>query len=97
MIVVNRGKLTELSKKYPESRSSVESLLKEIETSEWTCSQDVKSRYPKAHIIGGKCIVFEIGGNKYRVVVKINYEKRIVSVDWSGKHSEYDKLVLKGK
>lgn len=87
----------ELSQKYPESKSSVSSLLKEIESADRTSSQDVKSRYPKAHVIGGKCIVFEVCGNKYRVVVKINYEKKIVSVDWSGKHSEYDKLVLKGK
>ena len=44
------------------------------------------------HILSDNRIVFNIKGNNYRLVVKINYEYRIVWIRFIGTHAEYDKI-----
>ena len=52
----------------------------------------VKARYPSASIVAGNRVVFNIKGNDYRLVVKINYEYRMVYVRFVGTHAEYDSV-----
>jgi mRNA interferase HigB len=56
----------------------------------WHGFHDVKATYANASIVGN-CIVFNIGGNKYRLVVKINYLTHNVFVRAVLTHEEYDK------
>ncbi|MBX3432542.1 MAG: type II toxin-antitoxin system HigB family toxin [Pirellulales bacterium] len=56
---------------------------------DWTCFADVKKAYGSADLVG-KCVVFNIAGNKYRLVVKIEYKKRFVFVKKVMTHEEYD-------
>ena len=49
-------------------------------------------RYPAASIVGTDRAVFRIKGNSYRLVVRINYQKRIVYVRFVGTHAEYDRV-----
>ena len=50
----------------------------------------VKVKYGNASIVGGNRVVFNIKGNDYRLVVKINYRHRVVYVRFVGTHVEYD-------
>ena len=50
----------------------------------------VKARYRSASIVAGNRVVFNIKGNAYRLVVKINYGYRLVYVRFVGTHAEYD-------
>jgi mRNA interferase HigB len=45
-----------------------------------------------ASILGGGRVVFNIRGNRYRLIVDINYAIGIVRVRWIGTHTEYDKI-----
>ncbi len=58
----------------------------------WQSPNDIKRDYPSASIVGGNRIVFNIGGNKYRLVVKVQYAFGIVYVRFIGKHSDYDRI-----
>lgn len=49
-------------------------------------------RYPAASIVGADRAVFRIKGNRYRLLVRINYQKRIVYVRLVGTHAEYDRV-----
>jgi len=97
--LVNRHLLIEFINKHSDCRSSIASLINEFENSNWASSQDIKLTYPKASIIGGKCVVFNIKGNKYRLVAKINYSLNkkagVIKIMWAGTHKEYDKLDLR--
>ena len=67
----------------------------EAEAATWTSPMDVKARYPKASIVGNDRVVFNIKGNEYRLVVRINYQGRVVKVRFIGTHAEYDQIDAK--
>jgi len=57
----------------------------------WASFQDVRDRYPTADRVGDR-YVFNIAGNRYRLIVKINFAAGVVSIRWFGTHAEYDKI-----
>ncbi|MCY3873063.1 MAG: type II toxin-antitoxin system HigB family toxin [Rhodobacteraceae bacterium] len=59
---------------------------------DWSSPSDVKAAYRTASVVGNHRVVFDIGGNKYRLVVRIDYEHRIVFVRFVGTHAEYDRI-----
>ena len=58
---------------------------------DWSGFADVRRDYSSADAIGNK-LIFNIGGNKYRLIVRISYPYRDVRVKWIGTHAEYDRL-----
>lgn len=92
MRIVKRSTL----KEYWEEHKDVEEPLKawffEAEHAEWKSSHDVTQHYRTADPIPGNRVVFNIKGNKYRLVVKIHYNTGIVYIRFIGTHAEYDKI-----
>ena len=60
--------------------------------SNWKTPNDVKQTYVNASILKNGRIVFNIKGNSYRLIVKINFEKQWAFIRFIGTHSEYDKI-----
>lgn len=52
----------------------------------------MKSRYPSASIIPGNRVVFNIRGNRYRLVAEVDYRRRALSIRFVGTHAEYDRI-----
>lgn len=79
-----------------ESHSDSEDALKawffETETARWKSPTDIKKKYPHASILPDNRVVFNIKGNDYRLIVKINYNYGQVFIRFVGTHSEYDKI-----
>jgi mRNA interferase HigB len=61
----------------------------------WKTTNDIKKEYPSASFIEGNRVVFNIKGNKYRLVVRINYKYGIVWIRFIGTHASYDKIDAK--
>ena len=59
---------------------------------DWSSPADVKSTYARASIVGRDRVVFDIGGNRYRLVVRFDYRHRIGFVRFVGTHAEYDRI-----
>lgn len=59
---------------------------------DWASPADVKAEFRNASILRDGRVVFNIAGNKYRVVVWINYAYRVVYVRFIGTHAEYDEI-----
>jgi mRNA interferase HigB len=57
----------------------------------WTSFQDIRRRYPKTDKVGER-YVFDIGGNRFRLIVKVNFVAGVVAVRWFGTHAEYDRI-----
>jgi mRNA interferase HigB len=60
-------------------------------TTVWASFQDVRAFYPSADKVGDH-YVFDIGGNRFRLIAKINFAAGVVVVRWFGTHAEYDKI-----
>lgn len=60
---------------------------------EWSSPQDVKEMYGKTvDFVGDNRVIFDIGGNKYRLVVHVSYKFRRVLIKFVGTHAEYDRI-----
>ena len=77
-------------------RNDAEGALKawfaEARLAAWTSPQDVKNLYANASIVANNRVVFNIKGNKYRLIVAIAYQMQYVYVKFIGTHAEYDKV-----
>lgn len=65
---------------------------REAREAEWTTPHDVTGTYRRARIIANNRVVFNVAGNKYRLVAGINYGLGIVYVRFIGTHAEYDRI-----
>ena len=65
---------------------------REVVKADWDTPAKIHDRYPNASILGDSRVVFNIKGNAYRVVVKINYPGRIVYLRYVGTHADYDRV-----
>lgn len=63
-----------------------------VAQADWASPADVKEAYGDASILKNSRVVFNIGGNKYRMAVLINYPYRIVYIRFLGTHGEYDAI-----
>ena len=77
---------------YTDSEVSLRAWYAEAREAEWKNPGEVKEKYRSASIPGNNRIVFNIKGNKYRLVVAVRYEFGIVYVRFVGTHEEYDKI-----
>lgn len=59
---------------------------------DWSSLADVKQHFRNASILKDGRVVFNIAGNKYRLVVWINYAYRVVYIRFIGTHAQYDKI-----
>ncbi len=92
MRVIARKPLVQFSSVHPDARASLEAWYQEAKSAIWTSSADIKAHYRSASIINNCRVVFNICGNKYRLVVQINYPARAVYVRFIGTHKEYDRI-----
>ena len=63
-----------------------------IKAANWITPNELKAQFRNASIIGDNRVLFNIAGNKYRLIVKIHYNTGIVYVRFIGTHKEYDKI-----
>jgi len=92
MRIISRKTLISFYERYPDSKSSLESWYHEAKRAKWNEPADVKAHYSSASIVGNSRVVFNISGNKYRLVVKIVYATGVIYIRFIGTHKEYDKI-----
>jgi mRNA interferase HigB len=62
------------------------------EKARWKTPQDVKKAHPKASILKGGRVVFNIKANDYRLIALVQYENGVMMIRFFGSHEEYDKI-----
>ena len=62
------------------------------ESAQWKTPQDVKKAHPKASILKGGRVVFNIKANDYRLIAVVQYENGVLMIRFFGSHEEYDKI-----
>jgi mRNA interferase HigB len=76
-------------------KAAIDAWFDEVKKADWSTTADVRRRYASASVVSADRIVFNIKGNDYRLVVSVDFEKRIVWVKWIGTHAEYDRIDVK--
>lgn len=77
---------------YADAEGPLRSWYADARRATWQKPADVKARYANASILQGRRVVFNMGGNKYRLVVQINYAYQIIYVRFVGTHAQYDRI-----
>lgn len=91
MKVYAQGLLTRFSHKHANAGEALDAWLVVIERSTWRTPQEIKEHYPSADFLANNRVIFNIKGNHFRLVVKINYRAGTALIEWIGTHAEYDK------
>lgn len=92
MRVIALRTLKEYGERVPEASAALHAWYHESVKAEWKKPTDIKEKYRSASILKGGRVVFNIAGNKWRLIVAINYERQIVFIKFIGTHAEYDKI-----
>jgi len=95
MRVISRRPLCEFWAKHPDARVALQAWYAETKNAIWKTPQDIKNRYGSASFPGNDRVVFNICGNKYRLIVLIRYAFEVVYIRFIGTHTEYDKIDAK--
>ena len=90
MHVISGKKLRAFWELHPDAKSPLVAWLREAEHAEWESFADVRDRFPNADQVG-KFTVFNIGGNKYRLIAVIHFNRGKVYVRHVLTHADYDK------
>jgi len=92
MRVIALRALLEFWQRHPDAEHALKAWYGEAKHGTWTGPADVKRKYGSASIIGSQRVVFNICGNKYRLIAAINYDAGIVFIKFIGTHAEYDNI-----
>lgn len=76
----------------PETEEQLKSWYQETSKGNWPNPNFVKNEFPNSRLIPSNRVIFNIKGNKYRLVVRVNYKYQMVYVRFIGTHEEYDKI-----
>lgn len=87
-----KSTLREFWEKYPDSEQYLKTWYDTAKNSDWKNPNEVKQSYSNASILKDCRIVFNIKGNRYRLIAKFNFEKQWVFIRFIGTHPEYDRI-----
>lgn len=92
MRIISRKILRDFWDKHPDCEQQLKAWYQETCSAEWKSPNEIKKEYPSASLLAENRVVFNIKGNSYRLIVKINYEYQMIWIRFIGTHAEYDKI-----
>lgn len=92
MRVIAKRTLREFWEKHRDCEQQLKSWFREAEQAEWNNPNEILAEYPNARIIENNRAIINIKGNRYRLIIKINFKFGMVWIRFIGTHAEYDKI-----
>jgi mRNA interferase HigB len=90
--IITRKTLLDYCQKYPLASNALQEWYHELIRCDFSNFNELKIKYGNASLVSDDRVVFNIMGNKYRLVVRIVFRFRVIQVKWFGTHSEYDTI-----
>lgn len=95
MVIISKTILAEFGVKHGDSVEALNKWYDETKQADWNSLADIKKMYKSVDYVGNDRYVFNIKGNKYRLVVMIFFSIRTIYIRFIGTHAEYDKIDCK--
>jgi len=92
MRVIAKRTLRLFWERHPDAKGSIEAWHAEVMKAAWKTPQQVKAQFGSASILKAGRVVFNVSGNKYRLVVAIDYARQACFVKFLGTHEQYDSI-----
>jgi mRNA interferase HigB len=90
--IINRKTLLEYCKKYPQAAVALQEWYYELFRAKFKNFNELKKIYGNASLVGDDRVIFNIVGNKYRLVVRIVFSFKVIQIKWFGTHKEYNQI-----
>jgi mRNA interferase HigB len=92
MRIIARSVLVAFWEKHPETKAPLERWYRLTKASRWDSTNEIQSAAPKAKVLNGERVRFEVAGGNYRLVVAFDFRRQIAFVKFIGTHAEYDAI-----
>ena len=92
MRIISKKALKDFWISHPDSEQPLKAWHAKTKLAKWKTSSDIKKDYRNASFIANNRVIFNLKGNKYRLVVAINYAFSIVYIRFVGTHKDYDNI-----
>lgn len=90
--IVAKRTLREFWEKHQDAEQYLKTWYETAKSSNWNFPNEVKQTYANASILKDSRVVFNIKGNSYRLIVKLNYERQWTFMRFVGTYAEYDQI-----
>ncbi|MFM7431164.1 MAG: type II toxin-antitoxin system HigB family toxin [Flammeovirgaceae bacterium] len=95
MNVIKRQTLLEFSDKHADARVTLNTWFSACKKADWKSYNELQKDYPEAFPVGDNRVVFDVKGNKYRLIARVLFVFKQVQIKWIGTHADYDKIDVK--
>lgn len=92
MLIFNKSTLVKFWKAHPDAQAQLEAWYEEVYKARWNSPHEIKNQYRHASILKNNRIVFNIAGNKYRLIVEADFVRHWFFIRFIGTHAEYDEI-----
>lgn len=92
MRIIALKTIKEFWNKHPETEQQLRAWYDEVKKADWRKPNDLLREFPNVRVIKNDRAIFNIKGNKYRLVIAVKYDFKIVYIRFIGTHKEYDKI-----
>lgn len=90
--IISKKTLRDFWERFPDAEEALKAWHAEAKAADWQNPADVKAQFGNASILKDSRVVFNLCGNKYRLIVKISYAASIILIRFVGTHKEYDAI-----
>ncbi len=91
MKIAGRPLLTEFCSKYPRAKGWISNWLADASAADWKTPQNIKNRYSSASFLPSNVVIFNVGGNKFRMETRVAYNVGLIQIIWTGTHADYSR------
>ena len=90
--IFSRSTLRDFWQIHPDSQVALADWFNQVKNAEWDNLNEIIQQFSNVSLLKNNRVVFNIKGNKYRLIVKINYDYHMIWIRFVGTHAEYDKI-----
>jgi mRNA interferase HigB len=94
MVIISKTTLNKFFEQYPSATGPVLQWYGRVKEADWKDFADLRKLFPATDYVGNDLYVFNLGGNKYRLIARVFFSVRTVYIRFIGTHSQYDKVKL---
>lgn len=92
MKIIGEHRLENYAQKNVQARKPIIAWKRLVTAEQWKTSSDIRRIFRSADFLSGNRVIFNLGGNNYRLVVAVVYVFGEVRIEWIGTHAEYSKM-----